>query len=365
MLAAAVGLLQTTSRFKGQLFKPADPKQNFIFLGIIFGLFVLLIIGNRFSGKDGKSKKYSKRLFRKEAARIGLTKKQTQLLESLIKTYHVTRPFALLSNTRTLNNTLGQALRDVGHMEAPSAVIEERKLNIYRIKQRIERVFAETHQLSDTKKLKLSQQITFKMPNGNRYPSVVTANLKEFYCARVPVNRTGSQIRWNKGSRIEVLIWGEDGEEYAFSTKILGYNSVKGITSVFLQHSNKINRAYQRRFRRKSIKRPCYFLPIQIRVSGSGRRERKEAVVLKNQGRMGTLIDLSAGGCAIQTTAPMNKGELIKISFEPIKGNPVTTYGKIVDTRSYGRIYTSLHVMFTRASSKNLNRINEYVYDFE
>ena len=361
-----VTLLQTTSRFKGQLFTPSDPKQNFIFLGVMFGTMLLLIIGNKLSGgTQNNSKKYSKRAFRREAARIGLSKKQTQLLESFIKIYHVTKPFALLSNTRTLNNTLGQALRDINHMEAPPSIVEERKLNIYRIKQRIERVFAESNDLSNTKKLKLSQPVTFKMPNGNRYSSVVTANLKEFYCARIPLNKNGTEIRWNKGSRIDVLIWGSDGEEYSFTTKVLGYNSVKGITSVFLQHSNKISRSYQRKFRRKSIKRPCYFFPIQIRISGTGKRERKEAVVLKNQGRMGTLIDLSAGGCAIQTTKPLNKGELIKISFEPTKGNPVITYGKIVDLRTQSRIYTSVHIMFTRASSKNLNRINEYVYDFE
>ncbi len=361
-----ITLLQSTSRYKGQLFTPSDPKQNFIFLGIMFGTMLLLIIGNKLSNSaNGKSKKFSKRIFRKEAARIGLNKKQTLLLEGLVKTYHVTKPFALLSNTRTLNNTLGQALRDINHMEAPPSIIEERKLNIYRIKQLIERVYAESTQITETRKLKLSQPITFKMPNGNRYSSVVTANLKEFYCARVPVNRNGTEVRWNKGSKVDVLIWGADGEEYTFTTKVIGYNSVKGITSAFLQHSNKINRAYQRKFRRKSIKRPCYFFPIQIRISGSGKKERKEVFVLKNQGRMGTLTDLSAGGCALQTTKPLKKGELIKLNFEPIKGSPVITYGKIVDTRVQSRIYTSVHVMFTRASSKNLNRINEYVYDFE
>ncbi|QEN07208.1 PilZ domain-containing protein [Oceanispirochaeta crateris] len=361
-----ITLLQSSSRFKGQLFTPSDPKQNLIFLAVMGISLLFLIIGNKLSnGSNAKNKRYSKRAFRREGTRVGLTKKQIALLESFIKVYHVNKPFDLLSNTRTLNNTLSQALRDISHMEAPPSVVEERKLNIYRIKQRIERVFAETNQITDTRKLKLSQNVTFKMDNGNRYSSVITANLKEFYCARVPIGKKGSQVKWPKGTRLTILIWGADGEEYTFTSKVLGYNSVKGITSVFLQHSNKISRAYQRKFRRKQIKRPCYIFPIKIQITGSGKRERKEAVVLKNKGRMGTLIDLSAGGCSLQTTSALNKGELIKLSFEPIKGSPVVTYGKIVDTRSRSRIYTSIHIMFTRASSKNLNRINEYVYDFE
>ncbi len=360
-------LLQTTSRFKGQLFKPSDPKQNMIFLGIMITAMVFLVVANKISNSSGDKdhKRYSRRAFKREGLRIGLTKKQISLLESFIKVYHVTKPFALLSNTRTLNNTLGQALRDIANMEAPPSVVEERKLNIYRIKQRIERVFAETAQMTDTRKLKLSQGITFKMDNGNRYQSVITANLKEFYCAKVPLGKKGSQVKWNKGTKLNVLIWGEDGEEYSLTSKVLGYNSVKGITSVFLQHSNKITRSYQRKFRRKTIKRPCYFFPVKIQITGSGKRERKEAVVVKNKGRMGTLIDLSAGGCSLQTTSPLNKGELIRLNFEPERGNPVVTFGKIVDIRSQGRLYSSMHVMFTRASSKNLNRINEYVYDFD
>ena len=61
---------------------------------------------------------------------------------------------------------------------------------------------------------------------------------------------------------------------------------------------------------------------------------------------------------------PLPRGELIKISFEPERGNSVVAFGKIVDSRAVTRTKTTLHVMFTRASSKNLNKINEYVYDF-
>ena len=314
-------LLQSSSRYKGQLFTPSDPRQNFIFLLIMFATMLLLIVGNKLSnhGNEG-SKKYSKRAFRREATRIGLTKKQSRLLESFIKTYHVTKPFALLSNTRTLNNTLGQALRDINHMEAPPAVVEERKLNVYRIKQRIERVFAESTELSDTKKLKLSQQLTFKMPNGNRYSSVVTANLKEFYCARVPLNKNGTEIRWNKGSKVDILIWGKDGEEYTFSTKVMGYNSVKGITSVFLQHSNKISRSYQRKFKRKPSSVPVTFFLSRSELPVPEKKREKRGYRTEKQGRMGTITNLSAGGCSIQTTNPMQKGELIKLNFEPTKG---------------------------------------------
>jgi hypothetical protein len=76
------------------------------------------------------------------------------------------------------------------------------------------------------------------------------------------------------------------------------------------------------------------------------------------------MIDISAGGCALTSHKPLPRGELIKITFEPERGNLVVAFGKIVDSRMLSRSRTTLHIMFTRASSKNLNKINEYVYDF-
>jgi hypothetical protein len=335
--------------------------------GIMTAVVIALILYSRSDsgptqGRGGK--RFSRRAFRREATAIGLTKYQTRLLESFIRTYQVRRPFNLLSNTRDLNITLGKALRDIEHMEAKEAVVEQRKLEIYRIKQRIDRIFADTNRMANTKQLRLGQNITFQQDNGNRFTSVITANLKEFYCAQVPMDFGGEQVKWKKGSKIKLFIWGIDGEEMVFESKVMGYTNVKRITSVMLGHTNRVNRAIQRKYRRRPIKGQCSFYPVRIVEKGSGRKTTRQAVVVTNQGRIGTMIDISAGGCALSSHKPLPRGELIKISFEPQRGNAVVAFGKIVDSRMVTRTKTTLHVMFTRASSKNLNKINEYVYDF-
>ena len=344
-----------------------DWKTLAIFGCIIAAAILALIIYNRNSsgpatGRGGK--RFSRRIFRREAMAIGLTKYQIRILESYIKTYQVRRPFNLLSNTRELNITLGKALRDIDHMEAKETVIEQRKLEIYRIKQRIDRIFADTNRMASTKQLRLGQNITFQQENGNRFTSVITANLKEFYCAQVPLNYGGEQVKWRKGGKIKLFIWGVDGEEMVFESKVMGYTSVKRINSVMLQHTNRVNRAIMRKFRRRPMKGQCSFYPVRIVEKGTGRKVTRQAVVVTNQGRIGTMIDISAGGCALASHKPLPRGELIKISFEPQRGNLIVAFGKIVDSRMVSRSKTTLHIMFTRASSKNMNKINEYVYDF-
>jgi hypothetical protein len=313
-------------------------------------------------GRGGRN--FSRRLFRREATSIGLTKYQIRLLESFIKTYQVRRPFNLLSNTRELRITLGKALRDIDHMEAKESIIEQRKLEIYRIQQRVDRIFADTNRMASTKQLRLGQNVTFQQANGNRFTSVITATLKEFYCAQVPLNYGGEQVKWRKGSKIKLFIWGIDGEEMVFESRVMGYTNVKKINSVMLAHTNRINRAIMRKYRRRPIKGQCSFYPVRIVEKGTGRKVTRQAVVLTKQGRVGSMIDISAGGCALTSHKPLPRGELIKISFEPERGNLVVAFGKIVDSRMLSRSRTTLHIMFTRASSKNLNKINEYVYDF-
>ncbi|MBB6478694.1 PilZ domain-containing protein [Spirochaeta isovalerica] len=361
-------LLQTTSRYAGQLFKKsADPVTSLIFVGVILFLFVLLIVGNSISQKKNQSpgsRKYNKRGFRKAAQTLGLSKKQILLLEDFIRTYHVTKPFALLSNTSVLNNTLGKAVRDADHLQGTNRQREARKLEIYRIKQRIERVAGKFGRISSTKDFRLNDKITFELESGLRYNSVVTANLKEFFCGQVPKDKHGDEVRWKKGTRIKVYLWGTGGAEFSFVSKTLGYNSIKGFSSILLSHSQKVTHSHQRKFRRKSLNRPCYFFPIKIIESGYGRKITKEAVVLKNQGHLGTILDVSAGGCSINSNSPLRRGELLKIEFETTRGNSVVAFGKVINMRLTGRRRGIMHIMFTKASGKNLNRINAYVYDF-
>jgi hypothetical protein len=103
---------------------------------------------------------------------------------------------------------------------------------------------------------------------------------------------------------------------------------------------------------------------VKVIITGHGRKARKEAVVQNSMKRLMAMTDLSSGGCCLQTSRPLPRGELVKLHFEPFRGKPVVALGKIVDSSATGRMYYNIHVMFTRASSMNLNRINEYVYDF-
>jgi PilZ domain len=86
--------------------------------------------------------------------------------------------------------------------------------------------------------------------------------------------------------------------------------------------------------------------------------------VEQNMRTLGTVVDLSAGGCAIQALNPFDKGKLVMVEFDIDRKAPIRAFGKVLNVhRKKGR-GGIMHIMFTRVTRQYLNRISEFVYDF-
>ena len=79
---------------------------------------------------------------------------------------------------------------------------------------------------------------------------------------------------------------------------------------------------------------------------------------------LGTVVDLSAGGCAIQTLNPFEKGKLVMIEFDIDRKAPIRAFGKVMHVHRQKGRGGAMHVMFTSVTRQYLNRISEFVYDF-
>ncbi|MCK5201648.1 MAG: PilZ domain-containing protein, partial [Spirochaetales bacterium] len=172
-------------------------------------------------------------------------------------------------------------------------------------------------------------------------------------------------IRWKKWTKVQVFFWKHNGQGYSFSSKVSGYNNIRGVPSLFLQHSRSIQQAQQRKYRRKPLGRPAYFYPIRIITSGFGRNQKRKAVVDTSAGILGTIIEISAGGCSMRASYPLGAGELLKIEFEASDGEKIIVFGKNKSIKRIKPMGAVMHIMFTKVSQKNINSINSYIYDLE
>lgn len=358
------------SRFETTYIREADTSTVILAVAIIAGFVILLIIAgvsSRNTGAGtgsgtGRKKKFSKRRFRRQAAQLGLSRAQIRTLEYIRDRYNVRNPGALLMNSAHLDTYLNRAVSDIEETTQDEQRKEAQKLTLFRIKQAIERNTQKARLLRNTRELKAGQPVSLSTTSEATYRTKVVGVLRDGLAVVVPTS-AGSQVRWKKWTKVGVFFWKPNGEGYSFTSKVMGYNLFRGSPCVFLQHSAKIERAKQRKYRRKPLERPCYFYPVRVLTVQGGRHPTRKAFVETKRSMIGTVLEVSAGGCSVRATRVLPADSLIKLDFETARGMSVSAYGKVVNKREIPGA-SIMHIMFTRLSRKNMNRINTYIYEY-
>jgi c-di-GMP-binding flagellar brake protein YcgR len=360
-------LLQTRYNF---LASP-DRRSILIFLVIAVAFVGIIIVGGILSRRryrhfdPEQRRKYGRYVFQRMARNIGLQKHHVEILEYLIRVCNVRQPFLLFSSSSLLDDILKKGIYAL-HQNAKLGEEErERRLTyLFQIKQIIERNARGGIGVRSTIMMRPGQSVTVTTETGAQHNTRVVSNLKDMVALAAVQDDAGSQIRWPRGTRLKINFWRESDAGYAFESKVLGYDKVKAIQCVLVHHARTLKRQQQRRYRRSPIHRPCFFFPVLIVDSGTGRRTEKKAVVQTIRRYLGNLLDISAGGCSITSIYPLKPGSLCKIEFELARRQRITVFGKVKNVRKSGFRGGVMHIMFTKLSSRYLNQIYLYVYEF-
>ena len=353
--------------------------ENWATLAVIVGIIILVVVASRFSGSgsgrtsgsgrsssssSSKSKKFNRRSFIRRGISYGLSKVQANTLANLVVKYKMKSPYLVFSHSSQLDALLRKSISEIESQVASDQVKEAQKITIFRIKQAIERNSNKGKAFISTNTIPAGQTLAITPETGGRFQTKVNTNLRNYLSAAVPENQSGAQVRWKKWTPVKVFFWKKNGQGFTFDSKVTGYSVIRGIPSVLLQHSNKVKQAQQRKFRRKEISRPAYFFPVKIIPVGVGKKAQKRAIVESDRGALGTLVDLSAGGCAIKSSKPVPKAGLIKLQFETGEGHSIWCFGKVIGIRKAPPMGGIMHIVFTKVTHKNLNSINSFVYDY-
>ncbi len=360
-------LLQAGGQYSSAL--SADPNM-FLYFALGFGgIVVLLLVASLISRRRGPRseadlQRYNSGIFRRTAKSLGLPEPHVAMLENLVRLCKVKQPFLVFSSASLLDDTLKKGLYSLeSARDLPPEEREKRRAIIFQIKQIIEGNARKGAVLNSTTFLRPGQNLSVTPEGAAAFSSRVTSNMKDFLTVAAPAAPAGAATRWMRGTKLAVYLWRDNDAGYSFVSKILGYDTVKGVSSILIQHSKTLRREQRRRSRRRELMRACFYYPIRI-AEDQGRKGDRKAVVELNIRTLGTVVDLSAGGCAIQTLNPFDKGKLVMIEFDIDRQVPVRTFGKVMHVRKQKTRGGVMHVKFTRVTQQHLNRISEFVYDF-
>jgi c-di-GMP-binding flagellar brake protein YcgR len=354
-------VLQTGFRF----INPAERTSTnwFWFVIILGGLAVLILIGalinrGRRANTPEELRRYSRRLFRRTAKSMGLTAVQVETLERLVEATKIRQPFLVFSSASLLDDVLRRGLYSLeANRAASEGEREAHKAVIFGIKQGIERNARRGTVLRSTHLVKPGQVLAVGTESGGRFQSRVVSNMKDFLTILAPA---ADGARWPRGTPVDIYFWREGDAGYTFRSKVLGYDTVKGSSCVLVQHSKTLRKEQRRKARRKQLLRACFYYPVRIADAGGQRR----AVIEHTLRGLGTVVDLSTGGCAIQTLSPYEPGRLVMVEFDIERKTPIRAFGKVRGVRRQGVRGGVMHIMYTRVTRQYLNRICEFVYDF-
>jgi len=363
----------------------ASARTTYITIGIIVLSILALIIGNLVSnsrkGSSGgtggyitkggigtgnakaASPRVSKGKFRKYAKQIGLTSSQMKILEDIAEKYKVGSPGVLLTSSKVFNINMKKAIQDYDSGAYSSEVKENYKMLLFNIKQKIDKNSVVDKKIATSRQLAVGKQITITTPSGEKFSTHIVTNLKDYICANIPVRPDGGMLRLNKWEPVKVSVLEKGDKGFFYDSKVAGYSTAKGTSCIMLQHSNSIQASKQRNFPRKELGKSCYFFRINVVTLSEGKDVVRKAVVDdKAKGRLGSVIEISAGGCSIKAQNSLNKGELIRVDIDIERRKTVSVLGKIVNLRRVGPGTATMHIQFTKMSKQNMNSINAYIY---
>ncbi|MFI5368462.1 MAG: PilZ domain-containing protein [Spirochaetia bacterium] len=348
----------------------SDPNMFLYFALGFAGVVALLIVASLISRRrtprtQTQLQRYNSRVFMRTARSLGLPEPHVAMLENLVRLCKVKQPFLVFSSASLLDDTLKKGLYSIDSTRELSAEEKEkRRAVIFQIKQIIESNARKGATLNSTTFLRPGQSLSVSPEGAAPFSSKVISNMKDFLTVSAPASPAGAATRWMRGTKLAVYLWRDNDAGYSFVSKILGYDTVKGVSSILIQHSKTLRREQRRRSRRRELMRACFYYPIRIAESDEGRKGDRKAVVETNMRTLGTVVDLSAGGCAIQSLNPFEKGRLVMIEFDIDKQAPVRSFGKVMHVQRQKTRGGVMHVKFTRVTQQHLNRISEFVYDF-
>lgn len=345
-------LLRVT--FQGPILEtgPANPAIKWIF-GILTGIIVILLILNR--------KGYNALYFRYRARAMGLKSDLIDILEECVRLYSPRAPYSLLQNGKTLNYCLKQALKATENDSGLSqSAREAKRFKIYKIKRLIElnsslpRQLVNTHDLSAGDKLIVN---ALETPQVTAAVKVLKVKEKTFIISMPDFK--GPAGSWSAGTKFQAVYLGRYGEEYIFQARVgKVVESRKEKKQVYLScpHISRVLQVRRRKTRRKQLNYDATVYPVE---PGQNLKSRQEPRL--GFGARCLLLDISLGGCALQTGSPFKTDSAVCLQFYGFR-EKIVCYGTVLDCHEAKPRSFILRIKFFRASKASVNNLSDLIY---
>ena len=360
-------LLQEQVRY----FKEDDPLQALILLiaiGVIVVVSTVVYFIRRAGRKTvvGNSEGYSAPrqfnpfTFRRISSAYGLNGEQRKLLNHVFRSDNVTDPERVMRNPDLLDRHFKRAFRNIDRASTSEETTQQNLSRLFALRNTIEAVPIEEDP-SSGQPVENSQAV-LKVGDEKFTVNIIVSQGKNIVTG-IPTNTLGTPHKIVNGGKVTLSFLNKTNNSFIMEGTAIG--TVKTIRGQGLQitSTGRVKSLTKRRSRRKDIDIRCDFFFVQLFETGKGRKKVSKLVVSPKKFG-GNFRNISAGGCAIKTSAPVQAGSRVKISFALDSDDKISVLGQIIRSNR-SATGTVMHIKFLKVPSRALNSINTLVYGYD
>ena len=225
----------------------------------------------------------------------------------------------------------------------------------------VEKAIAQTKFVTSTRFIPLQTVVFYITDEGEQFPLRVNSNTKDSFSLEIPEFLDTERRRPKLLVRQRFTFKTTNGLSYNLISRIIRYEKDKeGKPSMIIAHSEDLQAQAQRNFKREFLKETCDFSSLKIKEN---KIDDEKYYVYSDNIYKGTLSNISAGGCCIQTKLPIKEKQYLTISI-PNLGIEEKIVGIIRRTCRLPSGVFALHIQFLRISVESKNKIYALVYKF-
>ncbi|MCL2197150.1 MAG: PilZ domain-containing protein [Treponema sp.] len=347
----------------------ATPRDIIIGFSVLAAIVVLLVLLNSRKGgipsgkKSGKGSSKSASIggssifamikLRGIANNIGLNNEQAKMLDFAFRIDAVQDPEKSITTPALLDRHFRKAFRYLE--QSGSGSENQRKIAVL---FSVRNILENSAYGAITSTAQIREDTVFTIVSGKDKMNINVLSAKgEYLLVEAPKTVLGSQVKMQRGTKLNVLFFNKSNKGFSFETKVIGYSTKDGRSTMQLSHSNRLRFLSQRRFRRRQAVIPGSL--YLVLVEGSGKKQR---LIVDKRQLKGNIADISIGGCSVKMMSPVQVGARFKI--ECIVGDSdVAALGQVLRTNRTG-MNTIIHIKFLKLSQKSMNAINSFVYEY-
>ena len=354
----------------GIYYKKDNPEEVLFVIIAAVVVIIVFIVLTKILGKVNEStvkkgaagqSKFNGFKFRRLARSYGLNREQTHTLEAMFKENIVTDPERTIQSPALLDKIFKKSFLEIENIAINDEDAQTKYSDLFTLRNAIEAV--PTYNVGVLSTNKIPDKTPAVLSTGKDSYTIRVINSKgSTLVTEQPKNALGSPVRIAKGTKITLSFFTKSSKGYSFDSRIIG--SSESLSSLQVAHSETPKPLVSRRFRRKQINTRCTFYFVFLDMEKPKGKQLPKLTVDKRR-FYGTMIDVSAGGCSIKATAPVQVGSRLKIEAACSEGHTISVLGQVLRTNKSDTFGTIIHIKFLKVPRRSFNNINALVFGFD